>query len=383
MRKKKYKFKNTVKCQNPLVEDLENIAYQVYSKDVTTKGISRILGINVEVSNVDIWNQQIPILKKLIKFMSHDDVHLTFTPKNIKLEHQQLSFISNDYDTVTLLSGGLDSLCGVDYNIKNNIKSVYCSYELNSFEVSSLKYICSYLKDNYSTNHYIFNKKTPKKEVHTQRTRSLYFLALACSCADSYGIDTVSLYENGIMSLNPGLKSRVPTRTTHPYTIKLFNDLLINLNINIKVLHPFLFKTKGELINNLSPEFKNLVKHTNTCGMSRQNINLEIKTGHCGSCVPCLLRKISLAAYDNETLDAEYDLIYNIKEIYHKPLFKDFLSSYSYYKDFYDKIVDKSILLELDLRKNYYEDGEYIDKTYSMLQKFKNELEYFFSKYPM
>ena len=53
----------------------------------------------------------------------------------------------------------------------------------------------------------------------------------------------------------------------------------------------------------------------------------------CGTCVPCLLRKISMAAYDLEKYDNEYDIPYegNMDE-------EEYRSSLNYYTTFYDYI---------------------------------------------
>lgn len=380
-------FFNEIKCHNPLINDLVNLAREIYIQDILTRNNinDRSLFVTVAVSDVTKWNKQKSLLTKLIKFMSHDNLNLNFTTETTHSFYiqQEIEFAKPNFDAVTLLSGGLDSLCGVNYNLEHNIKSIYCSYKLNKFESKSLNTITKYLKEKHKTAHFTFSNINIKKVVNTQRTRSFLFLSLACACADLYHIKNVNLYENGIMSLNPGLKSRTPTRTTHPNTIKMINELLDNLNVDIKINHPFLFLTKGEMINNISDEFKNLIKHTNTCGMSRQNKKLVIRTGHCGSCVPCLLRKISLSAYDNEAYDAEYDIPYNIKFIAKKPLYKDYISSYYYYFDFYKRIKDATIFYELDIKRKYYEMDNYITKTQDMLLKFSKELETFFNKYPL
>lgn len=366
-----------------LIDDLVKLGKSIYIQDCITKVTSakRILNIKLTVSDAEVWNKQKKILSELVNFMSHDELNIEFIQCVEKLYIQEkFNLNSINHDASTLLSGGLDSLCGVDYNIKNNINSIYCSYKINTFESRPIAKVGEYIRKKHNATHYVFPKIEVKKIEWTQRTRSFYFICLGCYKAFENNINVVNVYENGIMSLNPGLSSRTPTRTTHPKTIKLINQLLNNLGINIKVEHPFIFRTKGEMINDLSDEFKSLIKITNTCGMSRQNKNLEIKTGHCGACVPCLLRQISISAYNNEKYDSEYDMKYNYKD---KKLYPYLKSSYAYYKEFYEKIKDGSIYLELDIKKNYYEDDEYLDKTERMLNKFSEELEIFFQKYPI
>ena len=54
------------------------------------------------------------------------------------------------------------------------------------------------------------------------------------------------MYENGIMSLNPKFYfRRIVTKTTHPKTIYLINKILNELNINIKIINPYVLNKVG------------------------------------------------------------------------------------------------------------------------------------------
>ena len=58
--------------------------------------------------------------------------------------------------------------------------------------------------------------------------------------------------ENGLISLNiPLAYTRTgtsSTRTTHPHYMKMLQDLIAELGIQVKIKNPFQFKTKGEMI---------------------------------------------------------------------------------------------------------------------------------------
>ena len=96
----------------------------------------------------------------------------------------------------------------------------------------------------------------------------------------------------------------------------------------------------------------------------------------CGACVPCLLRKISMAAYDLEPMDNEYIVPYagDMND-------EEYRSAFNYYKTFYNYIVSDRIFPEILIRKRFYSTDDYLERTSDMLKKFSKELEIFFKKY--
>ena len=89
----------------------------------------------------------------------------------------------------------------------------------------------------------------------TQRARSILFIALGLIVANSYGAQTKLLIpENGLISLNiPLTMTRLgsfSTKTTHPKFIYNINELLAKLGIKNKMINPYGFLTKGEMILN-------------------------------------------------------------------------------------------------------------------------------------
>jgi len=136
------------------------------------------------------------------------------------------------------------------------------------------------------------------------------------------------------MTLNPSFQSRGTTKTTHPKTIYLYQTILDNVGIKVRLNHPFLFATKGEMVNALSAEYKKHIIDTRSCSRSMHDPRYDISTKvSCGTCVPCLLRKISMAAYDLEKFDNEYDISYS-GDMNNE----EYRSSLNYYTTFYQYI---------------------------------------------
>lgn len=386
-----FSYEEISKINNILCLDLVNIFTSVFYTDISipiNNNEVRNIEIEVPVSSNILWNSQKKLIESLLNFVTEDKWKINFfdidLEKKIYTKNIQLELDLTSYDNVTLLSGGLDSFCGAYVNTMNNIQSMYCGYFLNNFEVSGMRKVVSFLSEiNIDFSFREISKLRCKKTEPSQRTRSLFFLGLAAVIADINSINTINLYENGIMSLNPELNSRRTTKTTHPKTIWMFNKLLSNLDICLKIEHPFLFKTKSEIIKDLSKEFSETIKDTMTCGASRQNKYFISKVSHCGVCAPCILRKISISNNDMENIDSKYQVGYNtsIEEV--KDRFPEYRSSLQYYKTYSDYIRNGKIFEHLVLNKKYYSDPSFLEHTKNMLDRFSSEVEYFFSKYPL
>ncbi|WP_162426095.1 adenine nucleotide alpha hydrolase family protein [Pontibacter pudoricolor] len=106
--------------------------------------------------------------------------------------------------------------------------------------------------------------------------------------------------ENGFITLNlPLTPLRIgaySTRTTHPYYLKLMQRLFNAVGINIDVINPFEFKTKGEMLLECgNPAFVAGVDTMSCSRPSTRNANIEgAGRRHCGRCVPCIIRRAAL-----------------------------------------------------------------------------------------
>ncbi|WP_182200266.1 7-cyano-7-deazaguanine synthase [Paraliobacillus salinarum] len=323
-------------------------------------------------------------IEELANWVSGDEYNLSFYKNKLDpFENITLS-INSDFNT-TLFSGGLDSLSGAFFNFKNGINSDYIGFVNKSEEATRQRKVAEFYKKIYSAESKILliDKPNLRKKTYTQATRSLLYIALAVANSFFNNSKKVYLYENGILSLNPEIAGRFTTKTTHPKTIYLYNKILFKQNFEIEINQPFMFETKGQIINKMDLKFKSQIKHTFTCGQSRTHPE-RIHKGQCGICIPCLLRKISIAAYDNEEYDDKYYYGYNIKysDITKDPYRKDYESNIQYFIDYCNLIREKRIYFELDVKKEYYQGIEdYLKCNKEMFQKFSNEFERFLEKY--
>jgi len=371
------------------IVDLVTVMASVYCTDVSVRARKSKLIINIPVFNVEIWQGLSSKIRNLLKWVSDENYKISFKPfnKNLmsKKESQlKLSLDSPNQRVVSLFSGGLDSLTGAYHNFKNNIASDYIGF-LNKYEeATKQRGVAEFYKWKFSPTPEIIliNKPVTKKKHYTQATRSLLYFSLAVVKAFYNQSDQVNLYENGVLTLNPTIFDRFTTKTTHPKTLFEFNNLLNELNINIQVKHPFIYKTKGESIEEMDSDFKSVIKDTFTCGAGRSNM-LKDHNGQCGVCIPCLLRKISMAAYDNEQHDCRYHFGYEDREFKPDIYYYEYLSNITYFQKYVELIKNNEIFSELKIKPMYYDDVDYLIKTSDMLNNFAKEFERFIEKYDL
>jgi len=375
-----------VVTDNTMVIDLLNIFLEIYVADISFKRQSdhpRHLQIMayVDSKNRATWQENSKLIEKLAEFVTEGDGdkwQININPAEYEFGAQQLSFINSAADNISLLSGGLDSFCGAYRNEIEGKKTLYCGYKTSNVDTSAINNVANFLNNRIGNlGIRTYSKVNQKKLTYTQRTRSLLFFSLAVMTAVKEGIDIVNINENGIMTLNPSFQSRGTTKTTHPKTIYMYQTILNNVGISVQLNHPFLFMTKGEMVNSLNLDYKNHIKDTRSCSRSMHDprYDTSVKVS-CGTCVPCLLRKISMAAYDLEKYDNDYDIPYegDMNE-------EEYRSSLNYYKTFYNYIKSGEIFSELVIKQRYYHNTDYYERTFEMLKKFSVEFEVFIKKY--
>ena len=151
------------------------------------------------------------------------------------------------------------------------------------------------------------------------------FFALAALAVSATSDRTpIIVPENGLISLNVPLDSlRVgsrSTRTTHPFYMARWQELLDNLGINAVLRNPYRFKTKGEMLagcKNRNFLHTHLDK-TISCSSITKGRWKGLTLGHCGYCTPCLIRRASIRmAFGNDPTT------YSIEDLGARPLRSD------------------------------------------------------------
>ena len=308
------------KWYSPEAIDLLYISLAVFAADRLAlrnnamDGWSRNIELYIPVLELSKWASNCGLLEKMTGFLSGDywKFHFRkreFTAKELhhKLKMENSKQTIKLYDKICMFSGGLDSFIGAIDILENRTpNTLFVSHYgggKGTKEYQDLlkeKIISRYSLEERDFHQYY--AKVANGIEDTTRTRSFMFFAHAITVASSLDktIDLI-IPENGVISLNiPSTISRFgtsSTRTTHPYYLNLFQELINNLNLPITLKNPYQFCTKGEmLINCRNKEFlaENL-KNTMSC--SHPDIGRMLKetqARHCGYCLPCVIRQAAI-----------------------------------------------------------------------------------------
>ncbi len=317
--------------------DLLHFALAIYTIDQTVsrqsngfQGWSRYLIIHFPVNDKSLWDGVKEMLENYIGFLSGDKWIFEFRQnETIRTFQQQLLQNPENFTKVSLLSGGLDSFIGAVDLLSDKEKPYFISHYKTGTESSTQLKIYNALETKFGEKSFKGHKfyvqpnqqNNLAEKENTSRARSLLFICLGLTCANCLG-DTIEMIlpENGLISLNiPLTKTRLSshsTRTTHPYFVDGLNRIISKLGIHNKIINPYRFKTKGEMmVECKDPAF--LMKHdheTISCSHPENSRYAGLPPGlNCGYCVPCIIRQ----AAENKTGDIK--TIYAIGDIRRTP----------------------------------------------------------------
>jgi hypothetical protein len=143
---------------------------------------------------------------------------------------------------------------------------------------------------------------------HTTRGRSFLFFALGVCAGTALGRDFVlQVPENGLIALNVPLDplrlGALSTRTTHPFHIARWNELLAELGVAGSLHNPYWDKTKGEMVAACANQalLDSIAPASLSCSSPAKARWQGLPQGHCGYCLPCLIRRASLLGRDRTT----------------------------------------------------------------------------------
>ncbi|CAI2435892.1 Uncharacterised protein [Serratia proteamaculans] len=279
---------------------------------------TREIALHVPVANPVLWNSQTGLLSNLLDFLTGDRWSLQFHERpEIEggLVSESTKTRTINPTSVCLFSGGLDSFIGAIDLLSQGNAPLFISHYWDSI-TSKYQRACSDLlsgRFNQEFGHVRarvgFRKETIEgdKGENTLRGRSFLFFSLAAMAADAVGgAIVINVPENGLISLNVPLDplrvGALSTRTTHPYYMARYNELLHNLDIAARLDNPYAFMTKGEMAQQCRDQtfLRQHAENTMSCSSpqsTRWNPDLnEEQSIHCGRCVPCLIRRASLFA---------------------------------------------------------------------------------------
>lgn len=283
--------------------DLLSLALAVVCADLaghrgrSPDGWTREFDLTISVIDAQFWNAHVKLVRQLLAFLTNDRWTLRFVEGGILPEPHRKAVHPKE-DCVVLLSGGLDSYVGAIDLAADGERPLAVSQMVRGDGEKQ----CAFAAEiggglrHFQTNH---NAQVPDPESPpSQRARSIVFFAygvlMATALARYHAGDEVILYvcENGFISVNPPLTGArlgsLSTRTTHPVVLSLLQQLLNLAGLRVRVVNPYRFKTKGEMLRECKDQAL-LEAHafqTTSCGRFK-----HFGYKHCGRCIPCLVRR--------------------------------------------------------------------------------------------
>ncbi|HEY0669943.1 MAG TPA: 7-cyano-7-deazaguanine synthase [Sphingobacteriaceae bacterium] len=333
---------------NSLEEDLFNLSSGIFASDLAVKREEREhyvrdISISIEVVNLHLFERVKDDLEHALYVVSKDNWSINFIQKK---GTPTVDFEWQHKEGATLLfSGGIDSMCAASEFANSNKDLVLVSHNSHANHVvdNCQRNVHATLERYYSKviRHIhikVYGRNQtgypfPKDDLreNTQRTRSFLFLSLAALITRRSNFNKI-LYmaENGQFAIHLPLNSaRVGPFSTHtadPEFVALVEKIFKTLlsNPDFKIHNPFLYKTKAEVFSLLPQKLKEEAKVSASCWM----ISRIPENKHCGYCIPCISRRISL----------EYNSI-NFKE-YHVDIFKTDINKLSDTDDKKRNLID-------------------------------------------
>ncbi|MFI7023745.1 hypothetical protein ACIBMZ_13645 [Micromonospora sp. NPDC049900] len=266
-------------------EDLLHIARAVYLadklslRDRADDRWTRQIDLRVQVTHADVWHgHALDLFSSLVGALTADRWRISVRPGAPPLPHQGRSHYDTSIEEVALFSGGLDSTA---YAAERSLVSAGDLLLVSYFEPkwkspqdavfgaidrSPRRGLSRFV----STQQVRAGRSRLEKSA---RTRGLLYAATAVFFAATHRVAQVAVPENGQLALNPALTpARVAacsTRSVHPFTLGLLNEVIRQVGGAVEVVNPYLHLTKGEVCRRASDAGlppTTLTRHTVSCG---------------------------------------------------------------------------------------------------------------------
>ena len=314
----------------PTLADLLDVTIALYAADRRSPrsyyGIrtgQRRIGVRIGVRDPDIWNdtEVQERLQILLYWLTQDEWSLIFQTRKSQPRLAELEqFLFNDPaaspETVSLFSGGLDSLAGLataaleGHRGSSVLVSAYTNSRLFSLQRKQVRLINSAWgkEGNENAQRQVLHVAAPLgleippqiREEGSQRTRAIVYLAVGVATAMLAGSDALHVYENGIGALNlPMNETQLGVdnyRSVHPLSLMMTEEFFsIVLGQSVRIRNPFLFTTKAEMCRALSSRgLIDAVELTVSCDGFPQRV--KDSPSQCGYCTSCILRRQAFLA---------------------------------------------------------------------------------------
>lgn len=286
------------------------ISRSLTSQDSWTREIRLVL----PVSNEALWSSNAELLTTMLNYLTGDFWKLQFLdrPEGFDVTSRPLpkGIARATYDGVSLFSGGMDSLIGAIDEFSSGSKPLLVSHAGESATSDAQRNCVEKLRTKLPESPFGWLRAWLQFDhdlfpglggENTTRARSFLFFALGVLAGTGLGRAFVlRVPENGLIALNVPLdQSRLgslSTRTTHPYYMARWQELVSGLGIPATIYNPFWNLTKGEMVANCLNQdvLMSTLGSCMSCSSPAKARWKGFATQHCGYCLPCVIRRAAL-----------------------------------------------------------------------------------------
>ncbi len=288
------------------------------SQDTWTREIRLVVPVSDPVG----WNDAAPLLTRMLDFLTGDRWSVSFRPRPDRfariLPRRLSGRRGTSFDGVSLFSGGLDSLIDAINMLEAGRTPLLISHAGDGAASSAQNTLMEELRSQYRHREFdrlrawmSFGQDLVKGvgSEDTTRGRSFLFFALGIFSGTGLGAEfNLCVPENGLIALNVPLDplrlGALSTRTTHPFYIARWVELLTALGIPARIENPHWNKTKGEMVAQCADIelLRRLAPSSLSCSSPTKGRWQHRGIEHCGYCVPCLIRRAALHSGNDETV---------------------------------------------------------------------------------
>lgn len=272
-------------------------------RDKMADGWTRTIRLKIPVHDPDRWDGAASeLLHRLLQTLTADQWDITFQHASFSWNRQNRLFGEWSADEVALFSGGLDSTAFAadlaQQHGGNVLLTMFFDPPTRARQDAVFKQIMD-IKCRPVHLRRASQMVTGKPLDPSSRSRGLLYIATATYMAAAHNASRVLVPENGQLALNlPLISSRsaaCSTRSVHPLTLDLLNQLITALDGHVSVTNPLGNLTKGEVCDlaldaGLTAE---TLYTTVSCGHPPHKRRAHLPY-HCGYCYPCLVRRAGL-----------------------------------------------------------------------------------------
>ena len=274
---------------------------------------TREIDLHVPVQDVALWTRVTALIEEMLKFLTGDRWRVFFRDRHgpcANLVTTPRTLIGPPFSGICLFSGGLDSFVGAVDLLEAGQTPLFVSHYWDLSTKSQMpcaeRLGATYgdLRPRHVRVRVGFDRTDFSHQMATEPTtrgRSFLFFALATVAASGLdGTPTIYVPENGLISLNVPLDPlRIgawSTRTTHPFYMARWQALLGQVGIAASFQNPYRFQTKGEMLSHCgnAPLVTRHLGETISCSSIAKARWQGLPPGHCGFCVPCLVRRAAI-----------------------------------------------------------------------------------------